>query len=296
MIEFVAEVALEVGAELGEGPVWDDRSGELYFVDIAGHAVHAFAPATGEHRVFDVGSPVGALGLRDDGGLVLAAHDAFLTVNADGTAIAPLGEFRADGAQVRFNDGKPDPAGRFIAGTMDWAEEEPRGSLYLLHPDGRVVTLLEEVTISNGLAFSPDHSTMYYIDTPRHTVDAFDVDAATGELSRRRVVAEVRHGGPDGMAIDDEGLLWVAVWGGHRVERIDPASGEVVAVVRVEASNVTCPTFGGAGLDELYITTAWRGLDAAARAAEPHAGDLFVCRPGVTGPPPQRFSARGALG
>jgi sugar lactone lactonase YvrE len=287
--EIQADVALPAQAELGEGPVWDERRQELLFVDITGRRVHIFRPDGGLHRSFEVGAPVGAVVLRDDGGLLLAAHDTFLVAGPDGAPQARFGAFRADGELVRFNDGKVDPAGRFVAGTMHWGASDPVGSLYMLSSDGSVVTLLRDVTISNGLAWSRDGSTFYYIDTPRHTVDAFDVDAGTGALSCRRVVAEVREGSPDGMAIDDEGMLWVAVWGGYRVERIDPASGRRLATVSLPTRFVSSVAFGGRSLGDLYITTARSGLDEEALAAEPHAGDLFVAHPGVTGPAPYRF-------
>ncbi|MCU1490755.1 MAG: Senescence marker protein-30 [Acidimicrobiaceae bacterium] len=286
-----AEVALEVGAEIGEGPVWDDRNQELLFVDILGQAVHGYTPATGAHRSFPVGTPVGAVVLRQDGGLVLAAHDRFLLGDADGSHLTPIGDFRADGEVVRFNDGKVDPFGRFVAGTMHWKESEALGALYSLSPNGEVVTVLEGVRVSNGLAWSADLSTFFYIDSGGHTVDAFDRDADSGALSNRRAVTEISGGSPDGMAIDDEGMLWVAVWGGHRVDRIDPESGERVATIEVDASQVASVSFGGPGLDELYIVTARTGLDEAARASQPHAGDLFVAHPGVSGPLPWRFGA-----
>ncbi|MDA8289611.1 MAG: SMP-30/gluconolactonase/LRE family protein [Actinomycetota bacterium] len=287
-----AEVALEVQAMLGEGPVWDERRGALFFVDIVAGRVHRFTPASGEHGSFLVGPTVGAVALREDGGLVLAAHDGFFYVEADGSGLAPAGSFRSDAELVRFNDGKADPYGRFVAGTMDWNEERPFGSLYLLEPGGAVSVLLEDVTISNGLAWTERGDVVYYIDTPRRCVDSFDFDAHTGTLANRRIVASFEGpGAPDGMTIDDEGCLWVALWGGSRVERIDPRSGERLTVVHVPASQVTSAAFGGARRDVLYITTARRGLDDASLARQPHAGDLFAVEAGVSGPAAHRFVA-----
>jgi sugar lactone lactonase YvrE len=254
--------------------------------------VHGFRPDGDVHRSFEVGRPVGAVVLREDGGLVLVAHDVFLAREDDGSGLEQVCEFRANGELVRFNDGKVSPSGSFIAGTMHWGESEPVGSLYMLKADWSVVTLLDGVVVSNGLAWSQDGATLYYIDTPRQTVDAFDVDLATGQLSRRRVVAEVRDGSPDGMAIDDEGMLWVAVWGGWRVERIDPVSSRRLAVVRVPTQQVSSVAFGGSSLGDLYITTARTGLGTATLATEPHAGDLFVAHPGVTGAAPHRFRGK----
>jgi len=281
-----AEVALEVGCALGEGPVWDEQEQELFFVDILGERVHAFRPADRSHRSFEVGRPVGAVVLHEQGGLVLAAHDAFFLAERDGSRLRPFGKVEVDGKRVRFNDGKVGPCGRFFAGTMDWAEREPLGSLYMLAGDGTVTVVLEGVTISNGLAWAA--GTFYYIDTPRGAVDAFDFDPETGRVANRRVAVSFSDGKPDGMAMDDEGCLWVALWEGSRVERVDPRTGRHLDVVTLPTSHVTSCAFGGTNLDELYITSAGEGLD------EPHAGDLFVARPGVSGPPAHRFKLQSA--
>jgi len=287
--EFSAEVALAAHTQLGEGPVWDEREQRLFFVDIVGQRVHSFRPDTGAHHSFDVACPVGAVVLREDGGLVLAAHDAFLVADADGLNVEPFGTFRADGAVVRFNDGKVDPRGRFCAGTMDWGGSLPIGSLYMLQPDGTVSVLLDEVTVSNGLAWTADGTTMYYIDSRQRAVDAFKFDLETGALSDRRTVAEFVGMSPDGMAIDVEGCLWVACWDGARVDRIDPANGRRLAAVHLPTSRVSSVAFGGPRLNDLYITTARHKAEDALLAPEPDAGDLFVAQPGVSGPPAFRF-------
>jgi sugar lactone lactonase YvrE len=284
-----AELALAAQAELGEGPIWDDRSQELYFVDIMGHRVHAFAPQSGAHRRFPTSGPIGAVVLRDDGGLVIAADDGFFLAHSDGTRLEHFGEFRIDTGPVRFNDGKVGPGGHFLAGTMDYHGKRPLGSLYLLKADGGVSVLLDGITISNGLAWDAAGTTFYYIDTPTHRIDGFSFDQETGELSNRRVVAEIAEGSPDGMTIDAEGYLWVACWGAARVDRVDPADGRRLASVRVPTSHASSVAFGGPSLEDLYITTARHDLSAQQLAAEPHAGDLFVARPGVAGLAPDRF-------
>jgi sugar lactone lactonase YvrE len=289
IIQLEAELALAAQTELGEGPVWDERSQELYFVDITAHRVHAFAPESGAHRSFETNGPVGAVVLRDDGGLVLAGADGFFFASPDGTGLQRFGEFRIDIATVRFNDGKVSPGGHFLAGTMDHHEELTVGSLYILKADGTVSVLLDPVSISNGLAWDADGTTFYYIDTPTHRIDAFSFGQGTGELSNRRAVAEITDGAPDGMAIDAEGYLWVACWGGSRVDRIDPADGRRVATVPVPTSHVSSVAFGGHSLEDLYITTARHNLSPAQLAAQPHAGDLFVARTGTPGLAPDRF-------
>ena len=288
--EQAAELALRVGAELGESPVWDERRQELFFLDILAGRVHAYCPGTGGHRFFSLMAPVGAIALRKDGGLLLAAQESFVLAAEDGSTVVPFGAFRIDAEQVRFNDGKVDAAGRFVAGTMHRDGVEPVGALYRLSGDATVERLLDGITISNGIAFSSDGSTLYYIDSVTQTVDALAFEEATGRLASRRVVAEVGGGSPDGMAIDDEGLLWVAVFEGGRVERIDPLTGQTVSVVRVPTPQVTSVAFGGRSLTQLFITTAHEGFDEGALLGDPHAGDLFVADVGVSGPLAHRFA------
>jgi sugar lactone lactonase YvrE len=284
-----AEPVLEVGATLGEGPVWDDREQQLLFVDILGERVHWFHPGLGTHHSSVTDGPVGAVALREDGGLVLARLDCFVRAGPSGEGRAEVEGFRVDGHAVRFNDGKVDPWGRFVAGTMDWGQEAPIGALHMLWPDDSVTTLLENVTLSNGLAWSADGDVLYYIDSPTHRVDAFDVDPASGALSARRTVIEVGDVFPDGMAIDDEGCLWVAIWDLGRVRRYAP-DGRLLEVLDVpEGGHVSSVAFGGPGMSTLYITTARDGLTEAELARAPHAGDLFAFEASVTGPAPFRF-------
>jgi sugar lactone lactonase YvrE len=274
---------------LGEGPVWDEREQELLFVDIVSERVHRFRPDTGEHSWFGTGGPTGAVVLTENGGLLLALHDRFVYSDRSGENQVVVEGFQVDGAVVRFNDGKVDPWGRFLVGTMDRKEARPNGTLYMLSADHSVVSLVEEVSISNGLAWTADRTTLYYIDTPTRTVDAFDVDPDIGTLSARRPVVEIRDGSPDGMTIDDEGCLWVAIWDGGRVDRYAP-SGQLLEVLRVpEGGHVTSATFGGPGMSTLFVTTARAGLSEDELAHAPHAGDLFAYEAPVTGPPGNRF-------
>jgi sugar lactone lactonase YvrE len=287
--EATADPVLEVGAMLGEGPVWDDREQELLFVDIVGERVHRFRPGTGEHSSFAAGGPVGAVVLAEDGDLLLTVHDRFVHTDRSGGHRVEVDGFRADGELTRFNDGKVDPWGRFLAGTMDRDGSRPVGALHMLWPDHSVTTLVEQVTVSNGLAWSPDGLTLYYIDTPTRRVDAFDVDPGTGALSGRRSVVEVSGGSPDGMAIDDDGCLWVAIWDGGRVDRYAP-DGRLLEVVGVPGGGrVSSAAFGGPDMSTLFVTTARAGLTGEQLASAPHAGDIFAFEAPVTGPGPTRF-------
>lgn len=288
-----AEPVLTVGAQLGEGPVWDDRERALYFVDILGQRVHAWEPGKGQSRSFATGCLVGAVGLRHDGGLVLACADHFALCHNDGSHSSAVEGFSLDGNVVRFNDGKVDPMGRFVAGTMDCLESSPYGNLYALWPDGGVHLQLEGVTISNGLDWSADGRSMYYIDTPRCLVEVFDYDLADGALSGRRPLVQVRGGFPDGMAIDQEGCLWVAIWDGGRVDRYTPGGRLDMSVAVPEGGRVSSVAFGGEDMSTLFVTTAQKDLSEAELAAAPRAGDIFAFAAPASGVPPYRFGGPG---
>jgi sugar lactone lactonase YvrE len=280
------ELILDARALLGEGPIWDARASVLYWVDIAGCKVHIFKPATGGDRAIDVGQPVGTVVPRRAGGVMVALRDGFAALDLDSSALTMIADPEAHLPGNRFNDGKCDPAGRFWAGTMRQAEDQRGGgSLYRLDPDLSVHKMLGDVTVANGIAWSSDARTMYFIDTPTMTVAAFDYNLETGDIANPRPVVHTPDGPgfPDGMTIDAEGMLWVAYWGGWRVVRWNPHTGEALAVIELPVERVTAPWFGGPNLDELYITTARVGLNDAGLANQPHAGSIFVARPGVRG-------------
>ncbi|MCJ1676096.1 SMP-30/gluconolactonase/LRE family protein [Streptomyces sp. APSN-46.1] len=279
---------------LSEGPVWDERREELLWVDITERLIHraTLTPRRDGSGLPDL-APTGTLRLdRPVGAVVPCASGALLA--AAGTSFLRLDEGRPpvevaapdlprDGVRRRMNDAACDPRGRLLAGTMAYDETPGAGALHRLDHDG-VVTLLDSVTISNGLGWSPDGRQLYYADSPTGRVDVFDYDAETGTLGDRRPFAVLPRGVPDGLAVDAGGRVWVAVWGGGEVRAYMP-DGTLHARVEVPASHVTSCAFAGPDLDVLVITTATQGLDEERRRAEPDAGRLFVCRPGVTGLP-----------
>jgi sugar lactone lactonase YvrE len=288
-----AEVAVAGGFELGEGPVWDASRGLLVWVDILAGYVHALDPATGARTWFEAGDPVGAVGLTRSGGLVLALADGFALADHDGERLTRVPGFSVDGNTVRFNDGKPDPWGSFWAGTMAWDETgNPPGSLYRLAPDGTVTELFGEVGLSNGLDWSDDRRLFYYADSNSGRVDLFDTDQDTGALGGRRTFVTVPEadGIPDGLTLDAEGCVWLAVWGSGELRRYTPG-GRLDTVVRLPARQVTSAAFGGGDLGTLYITTAREGYTETELTEQPHAGDVFACVPGVTGRLPFLFGA-----
>jgi sugar lactone lactonase YvrE len=261
-------------------------------VDIEKRRIHCYHPGDDATRTYTLAQRIGSLVRRERGGLLLALENGFWRFDPETEALEHLHDPEPDRPGNRFNDGKCDARGRFWAGTMDAAQEvADAGSLYCLDTDGRVERHLGSVGISNGLAWSADGRRMYYIDSPTRRVDVFDYDLDAARFANRRTAFEIPEGlgFPDGMSIDVEGKLWVAIWGGSMVARFDPDTGAMLAQVPVPAAHVTSCAFAGPALDELYITTARQGLDENALAAQPTAGGLFRARVPVPGLPAEPY-------
>ena len=282
MIE--AEVVWEIRSELGEGPIWWKDS--LYWVDINAPRLHIYTPATGEKRSFVLNEMTGTVVPRTSGGVILAQESGLCAFDPQTESSEAL-PWPADKPIVnRFNDGKCDPQGRFWVGTM--GRDEPTGSLYRIDPGFEVTEMIGGVRISNGLCWDESRGRFYYIDSRTKVIDVFDWNPDAGMISNRRTVASLPEGEtgvPDGMTIDTEGRLWVAVFGGCGVHCIDPDTGRSLEKINVPAPRTTACWFGGENLDELYITSASVGEDAASLQTYPLAGSLFVCRPGASGHP-----------
>lgn len=286
------ELVLDARADLGEGPRWDAREERLLWVDITRGRVHAFRPAAKGCRSVDVGRPVGALAGTADGGLVLAVAGGFARLDWASGRVDMLAAVEADRPGNRMNDGACDAAGRFWAGTMALDERAHQGALYRLDRDGTVHTMLTGVSISNGIDWTPDGRRMYYVDSPTRRIDVFGFDVAAGAIADRRtfVALPPDAGYPDGLTVDAEGFVWLALWGGAALHRYDPEGG-LERVVPLPVSHPTSCAFGGAGLDELYVTSARRPLSAEERARQPLAGGLLRLRPGMAGRPPGLFGS-----
>ncbi len=282
-------------ALLGESPLWHPIEQVLYWCDIPGRALHRWQPDSGAHQSwrFDV-EPSCCVPLQG-GGLLLSMRDGiwrFDTDTGQRTLVAPP---PYDPALERFNDGKADAAGRFWVGTIH-DKREPKAALYRL-AGGVVKCMAGGITVSNGLAFSPDGDTMYWADTKSHTLWVFDVDAQDGGLSRQRIFqsyppraagqALASYGGrPDGAAVDAEGAYWVAMFEGQRLLRYAP-DGALLAELPLPVRCPTMPCFGGPDLKTLYITTAREGRPADELAAQPLAGCVLQLRVSVPGLPAQ---------
>jgi len=287
-----ADVLSAGHCELAESPFWDSDQQVLGWVDVLAGQVHAIDPATGARRRFAAGVPVGSAGLTADGRLLLALVDGLAIADADGQRIARLPGLTTNPEHVRFNDGKPDPWGGFWAGTMRWKSGGQPGCLYRLHADGAITELVPDVITSNGLDWTSDKRHFYYIDSGRDGVDLFDTDPDSGDLFHRRRFVDIpaAEGTPDGLTIDAEGGIWVAIWGGGELRRYTPA-GALDTVVRLPVRQVTSAAFGGPELRDLFITTARSGLSPVEQREQPLAGDIFCCTPGVAGRPAFRVRA-----
>lgn len=281
-----AELVHEHDSILGESPLWDDREQVLYWVDIDRGQIHRFDPVTKTNSTFILGGKVTSIGRRASGGLIASFKKNFAAFDPATGSVGLLDEVETDQTENRFNDGKVDRQGRFWAGTMNEIRVgEPDAALYRFNGPGSVSRMISDVTISNGTGWSPDSRTMYYTDTLRYTVFAYDFDAASGEIANRRVFYSVEpsaDGLPDGLTVDAEGFVWSALVNYGRMLRFDP-DGKLERQVTFAPTRGTCCTFGGADFRDLYITTARECLSAEQIAAQPLAGSLFRCTPGPRG-------------
>ncbi|TDC86080.1 SMP-30/gluconolactonase/LRE family protein [Actinomadura sp. 7K507] len=275
-----AEQITEPVAYHGEGPVWSGAWGGLRWLDmLAGDVLSLASDGTIARR--HVGAVVAAIRPRRRGGAVIAVERGFALEDADGT-VTPLDPLWTDDG-VRMNEGGCDPDGRFYCGSMAYDQREGAAAVHRLDPDGSVATVIGDVTVSNGLEWSPGGGRAYYADTATGRVDVFDYDRERG-LTGRRPFAAVP--APDGLTVDEEGGVWVALYGGGSVRRYAP-DGTLDEVVEVPVTKTTACAFGGDGLDRLFITTSREDLDAG---DEPDAGSLFACTPGVRGVPVREFA------
>ena len=302
-----AELVIDARNSIGEGPAWDAAKERLLWTDIPAGAIYSSSSTNGKlwpiTQTWKFDQPVSVVVPSASGGLVAAVGMDILAIQEDGTTTV-LAHLGCDPAAVRFNDGKCDPQGRLWVGTLSLDGRSGAGAaLYRLDADGTLNTMIEDVALSNGLGWSPDGRKFYYIDTPTLGIDVFDFHPDEGTITdRKRLVSFVKgEGRPDGLAVDDDGCLWVALFLGAQVRRYSP-TGRLLATVAISAPQATSCCFGGRDGQDLFITSAagllpeWRLLGAGftrefgERAVEaPGAGGVFACRPGIGGPPATAF-------
>jgi sugar lactone lactonase YvrE len=277
---------------LGEGPIWVEEESALYWVDIDERKIFRYRPSTGELESFEVETRVTALAVCASGGFITATDRGLAFWDTQSQKLSFIADPEADKTSTRFNDGAVDRQGRFWAGTMNEVDfVSPDGSLYRLDRDGSLHTVEREIPVSNGIGWSPDNRTMYFTDTMRQVIWAYEFDPVTGGISNRRPFVQISEEGvlPDGLTVDSEGFVWSAQWNGWSVTRYDPR-GQVDQVIELPAQQITCPAFGGENLDELYITSAWSGLSKGEREKQPMAGALFRVKVGVKGIAEPKFA------
>jgi sugar lactone lactonase YvrE len=290
VVDIEAVSGIHSAAELGEGPLWDPVRSVVWWVDILGGDIYCYDPATQSDRVWHTGRMVSAMATRADGSLLIAWQDGLGSFDPASGGIDLLLGVEENTPTNRFNDGKVDPAGRFWAGTMELDGAHGEGTLYRVDPDLRCTPMIEHVSISNGLGWSLDERLMYYVDTPTRRIDVFDFDPESGTVENRRGFVRIPEsdGTPDGLTVDADGHVWVALFGGWSVHRYAP-DGTLSGRIDLPVSNITSCTFGGEGLADLFITTATSGLTEKDLKEQPFAGALFRVRPGVVGRPTNNF-------
>lgn len=284
------ELEIDAKAQLGEGALWHPTENKLYWVNIEGKTFHIYDPLTKTNQSFFVNERIGTVVPVKSGGALVALQNGIHFIHTPNGnlqfIVNPL-----TNSSIRFNDGKCDPSGRFWVGSMHLQFTEGAGSLYRLDKDNSIHKMLDGVTVSNGIAWTKDKKTMYYVDSPLRRIDAFDYNDADGSISGRRTVVTIPEGGgaPDGITLDEEGNIWAALWGANAVGRFDPRTGNLLQKIEVPAPNVSSCAFGGKNLDTLYITSARGELSEEQLDAYPLSGGLFSIKPGVKGVPAEFF-------
>lgn len=278
-------LAFKANALLGEGAFWNYKTQELYWVDIEGRKLHRFEPSTKSNKTINLPSRIGTVVPYTASTAIVALEEGIYQVDLETHKLKVVSDIEKEMTFNRFNDGKCDPGGNLWVGSMHLEESEPLASVYKITEDGSATKMIDSVTISNGIVWNKDASTMFYIDTPSGNIQAYDYDVGTATISNERTAVRVspKDGFPDGMAIDEEDMLWVGLWNGNAVARYNPQTGEMISKIEVPAHNVTACAFGGALLDKLYITTATVGMTDKEKEKYPDAGSVFVVRPGVKG-------------
>jgi sugar lactone lactonase YvrE len=285
------QTVLEHKCALGEGPVWNEETQTIFWLDITQNLIHSYNINQQKHSSFNVGEMVGSIAFREKGGLIAGLQNGIAFIDIENKKIEHIINPQNDPA-IRFNDGKCDAAGRFWVGTMALSEEDNKGNLFVVETDLSVKKKIENVSISNGIAWNRDKTIMYYINTPTNYVFAFDYNIENGEINNQRVALDLTHenGFADGMTIDEEGMLWIAFYSGWRVARYNPENEELLKQIELPVENVSCCTFGGQELNDLYITTANKGMSEEALKQQPLAGSLFVVKDcGFKGLPAAKF-------
>ena len=280
-----AELFLKIEATLGEGPIWNYLTNELYWIDIEGKKLHILDPKTKGNRTIPTPKLIGTVVPIDSTNVVVALEDGVYKLDIETEEFTPMVSIEEGNEKTRLNDGKCDPAGRFWIGSMDYNASEPIGNLYMVDGAGKSELKLDSLIISNGIVWTADKKTMYHSETMTRTIRSFDYENETGVITNEITIINIPDtlGLPDGMAIDEEGMIWIGLWDGDGIVQYNPNSGELLQKVDVPAHNVTACAFGGENLDTLFITTSRNDMSEEEKARYPDAGSVFAVVPGVKG-------------
>ena len=283
--QLLAVVEYETKSLLGEGAFWNYKTQELYWVDIEGKQLNIYNPTTKNNRSISMPSLIGTVVPYKENEAVVALVDGIYKVNLLTEEVTLLSDVEFNMPENRFNDGKCDPNGNLWVGSMHFEQSRPNASVYKVNEQGETIKMIDSVTISNGIVWTKDTKTMYYIDTPSANIMAYDFDPDTSTISNGRVAVKVskEDGFPDGMTIDENDMLWVGMWNGNAIAHFNPKTGELIDKIKVPAHNVTSCAFGGKNLDILYITTSSLDMSEEEQKAYPLAGSIFKAKPGVKG-------------
>ena len=284
--KYDVELAHKIESKLGEGAIWNYKTSELYWVDIEGKQLNVLDVKNNKNSSIAMPCRIGTVvPCKEKGKAIVALEDGIYIVDVKTGELSILSDVESDIEINRFNDGKCDPNGNFWVGSMHLEQSRPVASLYKINARGESNKMLDNITISNGIVWSKDHKTMYYIDTPTAKIRAFDYDVKSSTISNERTVVEVdqKDGFPDGMAIDENDMLWVGMWNGNAVAQFNPKTGKLEQKIHVPAHNVTSCAFGGENLDELYITTASVDMTEEEKKQFPLAGSVFKVKMNVKG-------------
>jgi len=282
----LAELEYKIPSKLGEGAFWNHKTQKLFWVDIERKQLHIYNPNTKINRTIKMPSKIGTVvPTENDGNAVVALSDGIYIVNINTHELSLLSDVEEKVVENRFNDGKCDPNGNLWVGSMHLKQNQPNAKLYKVAANGNAIEMLNQITISNGIVWTKDGKTMYYIDTPTGVIKAFDFDIENSTISNERIAVKVnpKDGFPDGMTIDENDMLWVGMWNGNGVAQFNPETGALISKIKVPAHNITSCAFGGENLETLYITSASIDMTAKERKEYPMAGSVFMVKPGVKG-------------
>lgn len=287
-----AELEYKIEAALGEGALWDYKNKVLYWIDIEGKSLYIYNPTNKTNRIIEMPSRIGTVVPVDSTTVLSALEDGVYKTNIESGISELFVDMRKQLVDRRLNDGKCDPKGRFWVGSMHMQQKKGEAQLYTISPNSHLEMKIDSVTISNGIVWTADKTKMYYIDTPTSEIKSYNYDNSTGHISNAQLAVRIPDslGYPDGMTIDNEGMLWVGMWNGNAVLRFDPNTGKILQKIEVPAHNVTSCAFGGEELDILYITTARVDMSKEELHSYPLSGSLFKVKTGVKGVPCYHFN------